>query len=193
MRTFSNDLGMRAINTAKFFSGQKLESKRVVQQPHAQFAFLLDYVPNWKHIYKPGALIQFQSFVPFDAAPAIFRRQIELSQKAGIVPYLGVFKRHRPDRFLMSHAVDGFSFALDFPYNDRNRDGLKVLTDRLAAEVVAAGGRFYFAKDTLLSPECARAYLGQETIQRFTDYKRACDRENLLQTDLSRRLFGGFG
>jgi hypothetical protein len=30
-----------------------------------------------------------------------------------MVPYLGVLKRHRPDPFLMTHAVDGFSMAME--------------------------------------------------------------------------------
>ncbi|MCS6776934.1 MAG: hypothetical protein NZ557_10370, partial [Chthonomonadaceae bacterium] len=53
-----------------------------------------------------------------------------------------------------------------------------------------AGGRFYFAKDSTLDPQSAAAFLGPETLKRFCALKRACDPEHLLQTDLSRRLFG---
>ena len=37
------------------------------------------------------------------------------------MPYLGVLKRHRPYPFLMTHAVDGYSLALDFKVTKRNR------------------------------------------------------------------------
>ena len=55
--------------------------------------------------------------------------------------------------------------------------------------VRAAGGRFYFAKDSTLRPEVARAYLGDEVIARFRELKRRCDPDGLLETDLWRRVF----
>lgn len=192
MRPFSNDLGMRAINRAKFVQGSTLGHDKTVLQPHAQFAFLLDYVPNWKFAYKPGGLIQFQSFVPKENAERVFEHQLRISHKLGITPYLGVFKRHRPDDFLMTHAVDGFSLALDYPFTERNKERLAVLVEQMAREVVEAGGRFYFAKDSLLPARFAKAFLGCERIEKFTAIKRACDPDNLLQTNLSRRLFDGF-
>jgi FAD/FMN-containing dehydrogenase len=192
LRPLSNNIGMRMINAAKFVQGSTLGHDKVVLQPHAQFAFLLDYVPNWKFAYKPGGLIQFQSFVPKEDAELVFTEQLRLSHKLGIVPYLGVFKRHRPDQFLMTHAVDGFSLALDYPINDQNRAKLLVLVEQMARLVADSGGRFYFAKDSLLPPQIARQFIGEERIAKFTALKRACDPDNFLQTDLSRRLFGGF-
>ena len=192
LRPFNTNLGMGLVNAAKYVQGTTIGDHQTVLQPHAQFAFLLDYVPNWKFAYKPGAMIQFQSFVPTGHADRVFSEQIRLSQKFGIVPYLGVFKRHKPDDFLMTHAVDGFSFALDYPYTEKNRAGLQTLTQLMTRLVVDSGGRHYFAKDSLLTSDPAREYLGDAAIEQFTAMKRACDPQNLLQSDLSRRLFGGF-
>ncbi len=192
LQPFSNNYGMLAINAAKYVQGDTLGNHAIVLQPHAQFAFLLDYVPNWKHAYKPGGLIQFQSFVPFAESERVFTRQIELAQKLRIIPYLGVFKRHRPDGFLMTHAVDGHSFALDFPYNDQNKDGVAFLVDQLARLVVDAGGRFYYAKDSLLPADLAQAAMGADRIAKFAALKRECDPDHVLVSDLSRRLYGGF-
>jgi hypothetical protein len=55
--------------------------------------------------------------------------------------------------------------------------------------VLAAGGRFYFAKDSTLRPDVVAGYLGAETIERFMALKARCDPSNILQTNLSRRLF----
>ena len=192
MKPISNDLGMRLLNAAKFFASNTIGNHKTVRQSHAGFAFLLDYVPNWKFVYKPGGLIQYQSFIPADQADACFTAQLALCQQWGIIPYLGVFKRHRPDDFLMSHAVDGYSFALDFPVTARNRRRLWELAAELNKLVLNAGGRFYFAKDSTLDPPSTAAYLGDETLQKFFTLKHACDPEHLLQTDLSRRLFGGY-
>lgn len=190
MKPFGNNWGMKLINAAKFIQGNTLGNKKTVRQSHAAFAFLLDYVPNWKFIYKPEGLIQYQSFVPEATAEACFKAQLETCHKAGIVPYLGVFKRHRRDSFLMSHAVEGYSFALDFPITRRNRARLWELAKELNRLVLEAGGRFYFAKDITLDSETAHTYLGEEALNRFRALKRQCDPENLLQTELSRRLFG---
>ena len=123
MQPFVNHAGMRLVNAAKYHASRP-SSRTLHHQSHAAFAFLLDYVPNWKWAYSPGGLIQYQSFIPAESAAATFQAQLALCQERGIVPYLGVFKRHRPDDFLMTHAVDGFSLALDFKVTARNRQRL---------------------------------------------------------------------
>lgn len=190
MKPFVNDPGVRAINFAKSLSAAKLGNGHAHTQSHAGFAFLLDYVPNWKHAYKPGGLIQYQSFVPKEHAPAVFTAQLKLAQAYGIVPYLGVFKRHRPDDFLMTHAVDGYSLALDFAITPAKQGGLLSLAAEMDRLVLDAGGRFYFAKDSALHRSAVVEALGADRISKFFALKRECDPENLLQTNLSRRLFG---
>lgn len=131
------------------------------RQPHAQFHFLLDYVPDWKKAYGPGGLIQYQPFIPKETAFDAFSEILTLCKRRGLPNYLTVLKRHRPDEFLMSYAVDGFSLAMDFRVTDENRQRLVWLTQELDEIVVQAGGRFYLAKDSTLRPEIARAYLGR--------------------------------
>jgi hypothetical protein len=103
---------------------------------------------------------------------------------------LGVFKRHRPDNFLMTHAIDGFSLALDFRVRSHTRKSLWSLAADLDKLVIEAGGRFYFAKDSTLSHSRLEAYLEEPRVQQFLAIKQECDPENLLQTDLFRRVFG---
>jgi len=189
MKPFVNDPGMRLINFAKFLSATKMGDSHVHHQSHAGFAFLLDYVPNWKHAYKPGGLIQYQSFVPKEYAKSVFSEQITLAQSYGIVPYLGVFKRHRPDDFLMTHAVDGYSLALDFAVRPEKQGGLLSLAAEMDRMVLSAGGRFYFAKDSALHRSAATEALGAERVGKFFALKQENDPDNLLQTNLSRRLF----
>jgi FAD/FMN-containing dehydrogenase len=189
LRPLTNNIGMRALNVAKYLSSVTLTEGKVHEVTHAGFAFLLDYVPNWKWAYLPGGLIQYQSFIPKETAESCFTEQIALCQKRGLVPYLGVFKRHRPDPFLMTHSVDGYSLALDFKVTAKNRARLWALCAELDALVLAAGGRFYFAKDATLHPERLQEYLKEERVQTFLALKRVCDPEAILQTDLYRRLF----
>jgi FAD/FMN-containing dehydrogenase len=187
MRPFTNNVGVRFVNWAKFISS-KISPKKQFRQAHAAFAFLLDYVPNWKKSYGKGGLIQFQSFIPKESAEETFRKQIELCHREGIVPFLAVFKQHRADTFLLTHAVDGFSLALDFKVTAENRSQVWKLTEKLNEIVLAAGGRFYMAKDATLTKEAFRHYLGTETLSKFRALKASFDPDGMLESELSKRL-----
>jgi FAD/FMN-containing dehydrogenase len=186
MTPFMNNPGVWAINTAKYLLGS---GSKTYRQSHAAFHFLLDYVPNWELAYGRGGLVQYQSFLPKETALAAWSRMLTLSQKRGLPSYLGVTKRHRPDGFLLSHAVDGFSLALDFKVTASNRARLAHMLNELDEIVLEAGGRFYFAKNSETSAEAARRFLGDEAVTRFRTLKKRCDPHNLLESDLYRRIF----
>jgi len=186
MRFMTNDAGMRVVNAGKYHVSWR-EHRCAYFQSHVAFAFLLDYVPDWRFAYGPEGFIQYQVFVPHAEGRACLKEVLVLCQKAGIRPYLGVMKRHRADGFLLSHALDGWSLALDFRVTQRKRQRLMALTHELTGRVLAAGGKFYFAKDSVLDPsEVARAY-GVERLQRFAALKRRLDPGCLLSNDLWRR------
>src|SRR5690606_17904133 len=176
------------VNRLKYRAGYREGLASPYPQSHGAFHFLLDYVPRWHWMARPGGLIQFQPFVPAHAAARVLRRIVELAQAAGIVPYLGVLKRHRPDPFLMTHAVDGFSMAMDFgvPTGAAARRRMWELTWRMAVVVLDAGGRFYYAKDaTLLASSFERSH-GDAAERRFLELKERVDPDGVLQTELSR-------
>ena len=188
LKLFCNRKGMNFINWAKDRAGLKLGNYKEHPQSLVAFSFLLDYVPNWRNAYLPSGFIQYQSFIPKEHAKRVFARQVELQQEAKLESYLGVMKRHRPDGFLFSHAVDGYSLALDFkvPKNDWPR--LEALCHRMNDVVLEAGGRFYMAKDSTLRPSDLRAYLGEETLAKFHRLKAELDPDGLLTSDLARRV-----
>jgi decaprenylphospho-beta-D-ribofuranose 2-oxidase len=188
MRLFMNNPGTRLINSAKYWAG-RFGGEKSYYQPHVAFHFLLDYVPNWKRAYGVGGLIQYQPFIPQVNAQAAFAELLRLGQRHGLPTYLAVLKRHRPDNFLMTHGLDGYSLAMDFRVTRRNREQVARLARAMDEIVLAAGGRFYFAKDSTLRPEIAAAYLGTAVIEQFHALKRRCDPDNLLQSNLWRRIF----
>jgi FAD/FMN-containing dehydrogenase len=188
MRMFWNNAGISLRDTAKYWASWWGDGATYLQ-PHASFHFLLDYIPNWKRAFGPGGLIQYQPFIPADTAEQTFRDLLHLQQKRGLTNYLTVYKRHRPDSFLMTHGLDGFSMAMDFRITSRNRHDIVQLCREMDEIVLAAGGRFYFAKDSTLRPEVVHAYLGADTITQFRAIKQRCDPHNMLETNLWRRLF----
>ncbi len=188
VKPFTNNLGMRAINLAKYLHGSVLADGAVYRQSLAAFSFLLDYIPNWKKAYLPGGLIQHQSFVPAAHAERVFSRQLEICRHRGMPSYLGVLKRHRRDDFLLTHAVDGFSLALDFPVIEGRRAELWAMIREIAEPVVAAGGRFYAAKDAALPGELYRATFQRGELESFGELKRRVDPDGLLRSALAERL-----
>lgn len=190
MKPFVSNLGMRLINTAKYCSQWRPGAEKPYFQSHAEFHFLLDYVPNWKQSYRPGGLIQYQSFVPKDQAARIFTEQIRLSHQVGIHPYLGVTKKHIPDDFLMTHGLDGYSLALDYPVTRKNRRDLWKLCHGMDELVLNAGGRFYLAKDSTMRRGTVGRFLPEGHLERFQALKQRLDPEGILSTNMSRRVFG---
>jgi FAD/FMN-containing dehydrogenase len=186
MNPFVNNLGWRAVNSAKYVSALR---KHTFKQSHAAFHFLLDYVPNWERSFGRGGLIQYQSFLPKETAEEAWREMIRLSRQRSLPSYLGVTKRHRPDKFLLTHGVDGFSLALDFKVTDKNRAGLSRMLQEFDRIVLDAGGRFYFAKNSETSAESTRRFLGDSAIAKFKRLKKRCDPNGLLESDLYRRIF----
>jgi decaprenylphospho-beta-D-ribofuranose 2-oxidase len=187
MGPFMNNLGTWAVNTGKYVASLP---RHTFRESHAAFHFLLDYVPNWELSYGRGGLIQYQSFLPKETAEAAWTELLRLSLQRGLPSYLGVTKRHRPDKFLLTHAVDGFSLALDFKVTNGNRAGLRKMLQEFDRIVLEATGRFYFAKNSETTPESARRFLGSETIAQFKKLKKRCDPNGLLESDLYRRVFG---
>ena len=180
----------RFVNAAKYHAGIREARKPPYMQTHGAFHFLLDYVPNWKRMTSPGGLIQFQPFVPRDEAVRVYRTLIETCHAEGMVPYLGVLKRHREDPFLMTHAVDGYSLAMDFAVKTSQRDKLWAMCNRMADVVLDAGGRFYYAKDAVLEASSFSRIHGDDAARQFRAMKQRLDPQGLLSTDLSRRLLG---
>ena len=187
MAPFMNNFGTWGVNTAKYVMSLR---KGTYRQSHAAFHFLLDYVPNWELAYGRSGLIQYQSFLPKETAQEAWKELLTLSHTRRLPSYLGVTKRHRPDDFLLSHSVDGFSLAMDFKVTRSNKEKLAAMLQEFDQIVLSAGGRFYFAKNSETTPETARHFLGSETIEKFRALKQRTDPDNLLESDLYRRVFG---
>jgi FAD/FMN-containing dehydrogenase len=188
LRLFMNNAGVRLVNGVKMLSS-RLQNGKTYLQSHVAFAFLLDYVPNWRLAYGKAGFIQYQVFLPRNAAPDTLRQILALSQRRGMPSYLAVLKRHRPDAFLLTHALDGWSLAMDFKVPKGRAAALEEMTREMTELVLAAGGRFYFAKDGVLRAEDALQFLGKDTVKTFLDLKTRLDPDALLSSNLGRRIF----
>jgi FAD/FMN-containing dehydrogenase len=189
MKPMMNERGMRLLNATRYKMGAR-RSGVTTRVPHAQFHFILDYVPNWKYAFRPGGILQYQVFVPEETARQTYGSLLEEAQKHDLVPYLAVFKRHRRDPFLLNYSVDGYSLALDFHVTQARAARIEEMLRHFTKEIVLpAGGRFYPAKDNAVDRESLQQSMTSESVNGYLAIKRRLDPESLLQSDLFRRVF----
>lgn len=177
----TNRAGMRAVN----FGKRLLSRDASFSESLCAFSFLLDSLPGWERAYRQG-FHQVQFFIPAEHAPRFFAALLEALR--GNEPYLAVLKRHRPDRFLVSHGLDGFSLALDFAEGVFQR-AWPVLSPWLD-RAIDLGGRFYPAKDSLLTGPQWQTSFGPAWAE-LVAKKAALDPEGLLRSNLWHRMNSG--
>jgi decaprenylphospho-beta-D-ribofuranose 2-oxidase len=148
----------------------------------------------------PGGIESFHTFVPARHAEEIFTEIIRRSQANSVMPLLCIVKRHRPDPFLLSYQVDGFSLETYYPIVSPHisplipqaAQKLRKMLWEMMHPVIAAGGRFYLAKDDLLTHALFRQSIGDAAVDAFLALKQHHDPSMLFQSDLFRRVFQPF-
>jgi FAD/FMN-containing dehydrogenase len=137
----------------------------------------------------PEGVETFQAFIPRQYAQETFEQILSYSQQQGCAPLWCVVKQHRSDPFLLSYQVDGYSLELNFQRSGQSMKTLKRVLQDLITVVIKAHGRFYLAKDGLLTQAQYRRSVGDEVVDTFLQLKQRYDPDMLLQSDLFRRLF----
>ncbi|MBT8408040.1 MAG: FAD-binding oxidoreductase [Alphaproteobacteria bacterium] len=155
---------------------------RTVVKPIDDFFFPLDKIHDWNRLYGKAGFHQFQCVVPLDQAPAL-RQMLETIAKSGLASPLAVLKRMGPGRAgYMSFPMEGYTLAVDFPNRGRARHIVEGLTEAARD----AGGRIYFAKDSVATPELIAGMYPEQA--KWVKAVAKLDPERALQTDLVRRL-----
>ena len=149
----------------------------------ATFFHPLDMVSRWNRIYGAHGMLQYQVVVPFGAEETM-RTVIERFAASGTASFLAVLKRFGPGSLApMSFPAPGWTLTLDVPAATGGLGDLLHSLDRL---VLDAGGRHYFAKDSVTTPEAIRR--GYPRLAEWKAIRDAVDPTGLWQSDLSRRL-----
>lgn len=155
---------------------------RTTVKPITDPFFPLDKLHNWNRLYGKRGFHQFQCVVPIDQAPTL-RRSLELIANSGLASPLAVLKRMGDGRAgYMSFPMEGYTLAVDFP----NRSGAVSLIGELERMAEQAGGRIYFAKDALCTPDRVAAMYPEHG--KWQKAVAKADPDQALVTDLIRRL-----
>jgi decaprenylphospho-beta-D-ribofuranose 2-oxidase len=138
------------------------------------FHFVLDALPDWQRAFRPHGFLQYQLFVPEEAAAEAFREAIALQERRGAWSHLAVLKRHRAGRFAAPYAPVGYSLALDlanYPHQATSLEGLCRDLEELRHDV---GGRLYAAKDAIgvgTLPEVRHHQFSSDLVRRWEAHR----------------------
>lgn len=161
--SLANGLSVRGFNALYWRKlGRKGRMNRVGS--YEKPLYPLDAVGRWNRIYGPRGFFQFQCVVPHQyarEATADLLRRIARSGEGSMLVVLKTFG-DLSSPGLLSFPMPGVTLALDFP--DRGT-GTRALLRELEEIVVAAYGRLYPAKDSLMSAETFRR--GYPAIEQF--------------------------
>jgi len=181
--------GVRAASRVTYEWSRRWNRGKPRRRPLFESAFFpLAALAGYQAIL-PQGIESLQAFVPRSHAEAVFTEILRRSHALGFAPLWSVIKEHRPDPFLLSYQLDGFSLETYYQIVPQRLPMLQKMLRELMDLVIAAGGRFYLAKDGLLTPARYRASMGDATVDAFLQLKRRYDPESLLQSDLFQRVF----
>jgi decaprenylphospho-beta-D-ribofuranose 2-oxidase len=176
-----NRASVRAFNEAWF---RRAPRRRVGElQSIPAFFHPLDGVRDWNRIYGRRGFLQYQFVVP-DAASALVGDALRRLRDAGAPSFLTVLKRFGPGSPApLSFPMQGWTLTADVPAGIA---GLGDVLDALDAEVIAAGGRHYLAKDSRMSASTLAA--GYPRLAQWQATRARMDPRGVFRSDQARRL-----
>lgn len=180
---------VRTANRAAYWWTQRQDRKTIRRRSLFESTFYPPAVYAGYRALLPWGVETFHVFVPHSQAEALFTEIVRRSQASDFMPLWCVIKQHRRDPFLLSYQVDGFSLEVNYSIAPQTVQGLHRMLRELMECVIAAGGRFYLAKDSLLTSALYRQSVGDTAVEQFLRLKQQYDPEMLFQSDLFRRLF----
>jgi FAD/FMN-containing dehydrogenase len=151
------------------FGAHARAAKRERIVPVWSYMHPLDHCRDVNRIYGRQGFIQYHCVVPRGPDRQVVPAILGTISKGGFRVFLPVMKQFgtRASPGLLSFPLPGTSLALDFPWQGERLLGL---LDELDAQVLAAGGRVYLAKDARMSPSMFRqSYPAWQELERHRD------------------------
>jgi decaprenylphospho-beta-D-ribofuranose 2-oxidase len=154
--------------------------KLVYTSSYQQYFYPLDHIAHWNRLYGKNGFVQYQCVIPEENAYAGIKKI--LAKKCS--SFLAVLKKLGPqNKSLLSFPLQGYTLALDIPYQGHSTQSLLNEFNEIVKE---NGGRVYLAKDAFLSSEDFKIMYPK--FEDFLTIKNKIDPKHVFQSSLSRRL-----
>jgi FAD/FMN-containing dehydrogenase len=126
-------------------------TKSDVFTSYEPFFYPLDGIGNWNRIYGKRGFIQYQALLPLETSGEGIPKVLGEIVQSRLASFLAVLKRTGDaDPGMLSYCKPGITLALDLPNVGAP---LRELSARLDKLLLDFGGRLYFAKDSITTPE----------------------------------------
>lgn len=181
--------GMRVANSVAYQWSTRWDRGKMRRRPLVQSTFYPPAAFAGYQAILPHGMESLQAVVPRAHAELLFNEILRRSQEQEFTPLWCVIKQHRPDPFLLSYQLDGFSLETYYQVTPQRVHALHTMLRELMDLVIAAGGRFYLAKDNLLTHALYCRSMGDARVEAFLQLKRRYDPDMLLQSNQFRRVF----
>ena len=142
-----NKYTVKSFNQYYYLNGLRKSGTGIVDLDG--YFYPLDAILEWNRIYGRDGFVQFQCVVPLAASREALTALLGRIEKSGQASFLAVLKRMGPQISRFSFPMEGYTLALDFP----RRRMTAALFRELERITVDHGGRFYLAKDALLTAQ----------------------------------------
>jgi decaprenylphospho-beta-D-ribofuranose 2-oxidase len=181
--------GVHIANSVMYWSSKRWTGKVVRQRSLFHSTYYPQAAFTGYRTLLPQGTETFQAFVPLCQAEDIFKEILRCSQENHFMPLWCIIKRHRKDPFLLSYQVDGFLLEVNYHIVPQTVQRLRKMLRELMELVIVSGGRFYLAKDSLLTNILYRRSVGDAAVEAFLHLKQLYDPEMLFQSNMFRRVF----
>lgn len=179
-RVLSSQLIIKLMNNLYYMLHPKKIDLKIVS--YENFFFPLDRISNWNRFYGRAGFIQIQCVVSIEQSESLIKSIIERMGHRKLASFLSVIKRLGPQNSSLSFPCEGITITFDLPLSQN------VLTyaDELKEIIIRHGGRFYLAKDSILSPE--ELAVSDPRISAFREFRESIGARSAFSSVQSQRL-----
>lgn len=163
-----NRFSIRAFNETVYRT-QRLK-RRLSVQHYEPYFYPLDVLAQWNRLYGKRGFFQYQLVVPHSEL-SLIDTVLKMCVQRGQASFLTVLKTFGslPSPGMMSFPMPGITLNLDFP--NKGEETLRLMTE-IDALVVAAKGRVYPAKDSVMTASSFQAFFPQwRAFEKYIDPK----------------------
>lgn len=161
-----NRFSIRAFNEV-YYRSQRWR-RRLAVQYYEPYFYPLDSLAQWNKLYGKRGFFQYQLVVP-PTELSLIETILKMGVQHGQASFLTVLKTFGTlsSPGMMSFPMPGITLNLDFP--NKGETTLKLMAE-IDAMVVAAKGRVYPAKDSVMTPASFQAFFPQwRTFEKYID------------------------
>jgi decaprenylphospho-beta-D-ribofuranose 2-oxidase len=156
-----NHMTVSAFNEFYYRSGHRKSGETIVDWD--TYFYPLDTIEGWNKIYGRCGFVQFQCVIPSSKARSGLDALLKAITKSRIGSFLAVLKKLGPSSGGIAFPLTGYTLALDFAAHPKTFS----LLSELEQITVEHGGRFYLAKDGVLTADRMEA-----TDKRVAEFRR---------------------